>query len=338
MRIALYDGQGGLRLQTAPDPEMVPGGALLRLRACGIAISDIRAYRAKLFPKLYHKLAGELVQLSPEASGIEAGTRVYINSHYHCEQCSACRRGFTNLCEKTTYFYNQALSEYIALPPRFLQRGVTTKVGKDVSFQDATYVGPLSNCLNTLRAVDFTPGDSVVVLGAGPMGLLHVLLLRLRGAGKIIVSDVDDFRVQKAKESGADYTINAKTVDAVAEVRRLSDGGADVAVVATGRPDAMLDSIKMVGCRGRISFFGGTALEQQDTGFKLDPNPIHYKELKIAGTYGALPDDYKHAAELITSKRISPSQLDTHHFDFDRIQEALAAEKDPKALRVMIRV
>ena len=338
MRIALYDGQGGLQLQTAPDPEIVPGGALLRLRACGIAISDIRAYRARLFPRLYHKLAGELVQVSPEVSGIEAGVRVYINSYYHCEQCPACRRGFSNLCEKTTYFYNQALSEYIALPTRFLQRGVATQVGKNISFQDATYVGPLSNCLNTLRAVDFTPGDRVVVLGAGPMGLLHVLLLRLRGADKIIVSDLDDFRLQKAKESGADYAISAKTSDVVAEVKRLTDGGADVVVVCTGRPDAMLDSIKMVGCRERISFFGGTALEQQDTGFRLDPNPIHYRELKIMGTYGSLPDDYRIAAELLTSKRIAPSHLDTHHFDFDHIRDALAADKDPRALRVMIRV
>jgi len=348
MNAALYDGRGGLRRQTVPMPKLVPGGALLRVKACGIAISDLRAYKAgaslqrayktTMVPRLLHKLAGEIAQVAPEVTGIEVGDRVYITGYYHCGECSSCRRGFTNLCEKRTWFYDEriALSEYVVLPPKSLQTGGATKVGKHVSFGDATHVGPLSNCLNTLRAVDFAPGDSAVVLGAGPMGLLHVLLLRAFGASKIIVLDVDEFRLEKSKEFGADYVINARTVDAVAEVKRLADGGADVVIVATGRPDAMLSSLNMVRSRGRIDFFGGIALEPGDATFKLDPNPVHYKELKIVGSYGSLPDDYRVAAELMTSGRISPSRLDTHHFDFEHLEDALLAEKDPRALRVLI--
>jgi len=340
VRVAFYDGQGGLEVKTIPEPKLVPGGALLRLRACGIAVSDIRAYKAKLVPKLLHKLAGEIVEVAPEAGGIGVGDRAYINSYYHCAGCISCRRGFTNLCERITYFHDsdQALSEYVALPPKFLQTGGATMVGKDVPFDDATHVGPLSNCLNTLRTLDFAPGDSAAVLGAGPMGLLHVLLLRAAGASKIIVSDVDEFRAEKSREFGADYALSARSMDSVAEVNRLSNGGVDVVIVATGRPEAMLASTRMARNRGRISFFGGFALESGDTSFKLDPSPIHYKELKIVGNYGSLLDDYRVAAELITSKRISPSRLDTDRFDFDHLQDALAAEKDPRALRVMIRL
>jgi L-iditol 2-dehydrogenase len=338
VRAAFYDGRGGLELKTIPKPKLAPRGALVRLKACGIAISDVRAYRARLAPKLLHKLAGEIVEVANGARGVEPGDRVYINSFYHCGECVSCQRGFTNLCEKITYFNNgnQALSEYVSLPEESLRSGAATVVGSNVPFDDATHVGPLSNCVHTLQSVEFAPRDNATVLGAGPLGLLHVLLLRARGAGKIIVLDVDKSRAEKSREFGADYAVDAGLMDSVAEVHRLSNGGVDVVIVATGRPDAMLASIKMVRNRGRISFFGGLALEPGDTSFKLDPCPIHYKELKIVGDYGSLLDDYRVAATLITSKRISPSRLDTHHFDFDHIQNALEAEKDPRALRVMI--
>jgi len=334
----MYDGRGGLQVQAGSVPELVPGGALLRIRACGIAISDLRAYKAKRTERLLHKLAGEIVRVAPEVSSIGVGDRVYINTYYHCGNCLACNRGFSNLCEKRTYFYDgkQALSEYALLPPEFLRSGGATRVAGDVSFEDATQVGPLSNCLNTLRAVEFAPGDSAVVLGAGPMGLLHVSLLKMSGASKIIVCDVDEFRLGISREFGADYSVNSESTDAAAEVQRLTGGGADVVIVATGKPAAMLDSLKMARSRGRIDFFGGVALEAGDTNLKVDPNPIHYKELKIVGTYASLLDDYRVAAELINSKRLSPSRLDTHHFDFDHIHGALAVVDDPKALRVMI--
>jgi len=340
MKVVVYDGKGGLKFESARVPRLVSGGALLRLKACGISVSDLRAYRTRLVPKLFHKLAGEIVQISPDVSVLEEGARVYINSYYHCGQCSSCRRGFTNLCERRTYFYDGelALSEYVSLPPKFVENGGATAVGKNVSFEDATHVGPLSNCLNTLRAVEFTRGDSAVVMGAGPMGLLHVSLLRASGASKIVVLDVDEFRLEKSKEFGADYALNAHSTNAIDRVLELTDGGAEVVIVATGRPDAMRDSIKMARRRGRIDFFGGVALEPGDTSFNLDPNPVHYKELKIVGSYASLLDDYRAAADLITTGRVSPSRLDTHHFDLDHIQDALAAVDDSTTLRILIRL
>jgi L-iditol 2-dehydrogenase len=340
MKVALYDGQGGINLTTSSTPDLMPGAAMLRIRACGIAVSDLRAYKAKLANKLFHKLAGEIVQVTPEVNGLDVGARVYINSYYHCGECLSCRRGFTNLCAKRTYFYDGklALSEYAVLPPKFLQAGGATQVLDGVSFQDATHVGPLSNCLNTLRAVEFAPGNSAVVIGAGPMGLLHTLLLRASGASEIIVTDVDESRLEKSKEFGSDHVVNARSADAVDEVLRLTDGGADVIIVATGRPEAMLNSIRMVKPRGRIDLFGGVALEPGDSSFKIDPNPIHYKELKMVGTYASLLDDYRTAAELISSRKISPSKLDTHEFDFDYIKDALSVAENPEVLRVLIHV
>lgn len=340
MKVAFYDNAGGIDLATSPLPELVPGAAMLRIRACGIAVSDLKAYRAKLTSKILHKLAGEIVQVTPEVDGLKVGVRVYINSYYHCGECPPCRRGFTNLCNKRTYFYDghKALSEYAVLPPKFLQTGGATMVGDEVSFQDATQVGPLSNCLNTLRAVEFVPGSSAVVIGAGPMGLLHIMLLRASGASKIIASDVDEFRLQKAMECGSDHVVNARSPEAIDEIQRLTGGGADVVIVASGRPEAMMSSIKMTKPRGRIDFFGGVALEQGGASFVFDPNPIHYKELKIVGTYASLLDDYRMAAELISLGKVSPSKLDTHIFDFDHFREALSVVDDPKALRVLIQL
>jgi len=338
MRAALYNQAGGIDLATSPLPVLVPGSAMLRLRACGVAISDLIAFKAKLTSKLLHKLAGEIVQVTPQVDGLKVGDRVYINSYYHCGECPACRRGLTNLCDKRTYFYDghQALSEYAMLPPKFLQTGGATLVGNEVSFQDATQVGPLSNCLNTLRAVEFVPGSSAVVVGVGPMGLLHVMLLIVSGASKVIACDVDEFRLQKATEFGADHAVNARSPEAIDEIQRVTCGGADVVIVASGRPEAMVSSIKMAKPRGRIDFFGGVALQEGGASFVVDPNPIHYKELKIVGTYASLLDDYRVAAELITSRKLSPSKLDTHFFDFDHFQEALSVVDDPRALRVLI--
>jgi L-iditol 2-dehydrogenase len=340
MKVAVYDGRGGLQLQAGPVPDLVPGGAMLRIRACGIAISDLRAYKAKRTQRLLHKLAGEIVGVAPDVSGLNVGDRVYISDHYHCGNCSSCNRGFSNLCERPTNILDerQALSEKVLLPAKFLQSEGATRVAREVSFEDATQVGPLADCLNTLRAVEFEPGASAVVLGVGPMGLLHVLLLKVSGASRIIVCDVDEIRLRISKNFGADHTINPHSTDAVGEVRKLTGGGADVVIVATGKPDAMLDSIKMARSRGRIDFFGGLALEPSDTTLKVDAHPIHYRELKIVGTYSHLLDDSRVAAELIGTRRLSPSGLNTHHFDFNHLQDAFTVVDDPKALRVMITV
>ncbi len=337
-KVAYYDGNRGLKLESAPLPDLATDGAVVRIRACGIATSDIRAYRARAVPKLFTKLAGEIVRLAPEITAFRLGDRVYVNDSFQCGECSSCRRGFTNICENPTDLCEErvALSEFMTLPPKFLKMQGATMVGEDISFEKATYVGPLSNCLNTLRAVEFSRGECAVVLGAGPMGLLHVMLLRASGASTIVVLDVDEFRMQESRELGADYTVEARSDHALEDVLRLTDGGADIVIVATANPKAMHDAVRMARKRGRIDFFGGMALEPTQPSFTLDPSAVHYRELKIIGTYGSLPQDYSEAAELITSGRISPSRLDTQHIDFIHFQDILEAAEDPRALRVMV--
>lgn len=338
MRAFVYDRPGKARMDVMPKPSIGRNELLVKVRACGISISDVIAYVYGVVKSLYHKLAGEIVEVGEKVENFRVGERVYFNLYYHCMRCPACIRGHNNLCENRTHFYDPdlALSEYIKLPRELIEVGGVIKVSDKVSFADATHVGPLSNCINTLEEIRVQTGENVVIIGAGYMGLLHLQLLKIFPVNTIIVSEINEYRMKKAEEFGADQVINPLKTD-LARIEEMTNGGADAVIVATANPKAMRQSLEIARSKGRISFFGGMAMLPIDTSIRLDTRLVHYKELTITGTYSSIvPDQYAAAAGLIASNRVSVAGLNTHKFKFEQTQEVLRLTDDSMGLRAVI--
>lgn len=338
MRTFVYDRPGKVRMGIMPKPSIGRHELLVKVRACGISMSDIIAYVNGVVKSLYHKLVGEIVEVGEKLEDFKVGEHVYFNLYYHCMKCPACVRGHNNVCQNRNYFYDPdiALAEYIKLPSKLIEVGGVIKVPDRVSFEAATHVGPLSNCINTLEEIGVQAGENVVVIGAGYMGLLHLRLLKIHPVNMIIVSEINEYRRKKAEESGADQVINPLKTD-ITEIKEITNGGADAVIVATANPKAMRQSLEIAGKKGRISFFGGMAMLPTDTSIRLDTSLVHYKELTITGTYSSIvPDQFIPAVELIASKRISVGGLDTHTFSFKQTQEALKLVDEQAGLRAVI--
>lgn len=334
-------GRGELSLSKVPVPDLEKGSALVKIKSCGIGVSDLRAFYSKISPGIYPKLAGEVVRVDADAKNPpELGTRVYVSSAYSCGKCSSCQHGYTNICENRRNLLpeNVALYDYLLLDREALERETLTELGKGISFAEATFAGPVADCLNSIRSVDFAKEDFVVVFGAGLMGLLHLIALKALGAREVVLVDVDTLRLEKAMMLGASGTINPTYSDPTARIKEMSgSGGADVVIVATGNPVAMETSTRMIRRHGRVNFFGGIALEKGETAFRLDPYRLHYEEQKILGTYGSTAEDRDRAAELLASGSLSGiATLLSHKFNFEDIPKVAEVTKDPSAFRVLV--
>jgi len=338
MRVVVYDRPGKVRMDNMLKPSIGQDELLVKARACGISVSDIIAYVNGIVKNLYHKLAGEIVEVGEKVENFKVGEHVYFNLYYHCMKCPACIRGHNNLCQNRTYFYDLdiALGEYMKLPSKLIEVGGVIKVPAKVSFEDATHVGPLSNCINTLEEINVQAGENVVIIGAGYMGLLHLKLLKIYPVNTIIVSEINEYRTKKAEEFGADQVINPLKTD-LTKIKEITNGGADAVIVATANPTAMRQALEIVRSRGRISFFGGMAMLPIDTSIRLDTSLVHYKELTITGTYSSIvPDQYVAATDLIASNRVSVAGLNTHKFKFEQTQEVLKLTDGSLGLRGVI--
>ena len=336
MRVAIYDKPGTVRLESRPTPTVGSEELLVKNRAFATSTSDIRAFVTGTYPRLLISQASEIVQIGEKVQNFKVGEHVYFRLYTYCRKCPACLRGHYNVCQNLTDFStDQALSEYIRLPRTLIEAGGVFKVPEKVSFEDATRVGGLSNCINTLSSLNIQAGENVVIVGSGVIGLLHLQLLKTYPVNMIIVSEVNSYRSKKAEEFGANYVINPEKTD-ISRIKEMTNGGADAVIVATASPKAMSQSLEMVRPRGRIAFFGGTRMAPFDANVRLDTALIHYNELIIMGIYRSLPDQFVRAIDLIASNRVPVTGLITHRFNLEQIGEFLKLTDDSIGLSASI--
>lgn len=338
MNVIVYDRPGKLRMDVRPKPSIERDELLVKLRAYGMSLSDTIAYANGIAKGVYPKLVGEIVEVGERLTGFKIGDHCCFNTYYHCMKCQPCATGHNGLCQNRTSYDDPdiALAEYIKLPSQLIHVGGVIKVPDKVSFEDATHIGPLSNCINTLEGLKVQPGENAVIIGAGYMGLLHLQLLKIYPVSGIIVSEINEYRMKKAEEFGADQIVNPSE-DATARIREMTNGGTDMVIVCTASPKAMTQAVEIVARNGRIGFFGGTALVPFDTSIRLDTNLVHYNGLTINGVYSSIvPDQYVAAARLIAANRLSVAGLNTHKFGFRQAQEVLKLTHDSMGLRAII--
>lgn len=312
MRVAMYYNNRDLRLEEMPIPEIGSDELLLKVKASGICGSDVMEwYRLKKAPLvLGHEVTGEVFKAGKNVKKYKVGDRVFVSHHVPCNTCRYCLNGHQTVCETlhTTNFYPGGFSEYIRVPEINVDRGIFL-LPEGISFEDGTFIEPLACVIRGQRMAELRPTESVLILGAGISGLLHLLTAKACGAGRVIITDINEYRLKLAQELGADSVVNAKE-DIITHLRQINDGRlADLVVVCTSAITAFQQALKAVGRAGTILCFAPT---EPGVNLPVPVNDFWRQSIKIIHSYGASPLDNLTAMELIHSEVIPVNKLITH--------------------------
>jgi len=315
MQVAVYYNNRDIKIQEQPIPEIADDEILLQVKASGICGSDVLEwYRIKKAPLvLGHEVTGVIVKCGSKVKKFKVGDRVFVAHHVPCNTCRYCLAGNHTVCQtlQATNFYPGGFSEYIRVPPINIERG-TFILPENISFEEGTFIEPLGCVIRGQRMMDIKEGQSVLILGAGISGLLHLLLARAKKAERIILSDINEYRLKMAKELGADAAINAKD-DVISILRKENQGRlADQVIICTGATSAFGQALSAVERAGSILCFAAT-----DPGVNL-PVPVNdfwRQSIKIMHSYGASPLDEIEAIDFLKTGTISVKKLITHRLD-----------------------
>jgi L-iditol 2-dehydrogenase len=342
MKAGVLTAPNVLSFDTVPDPELAPGDLLVRVKAATVCGTDIRIFRGRKtmgvrYPSILgHEFAGEVVA-GGEAGGWTPGQAVCVCPAIACGHCQHCVRGYENLCQNLQaigYEIDGAFAEYIRIPAAGLARGNVFALPEGLTYDKAALAEPLACVINGQERVGVNRGDTVVVLGSGPIGILHVKLARHSGAHKVIVSEPNPLRREAALAAGADLAVDPTAEDLPAIVRDQTDGlGADVVIVAIGVPALADDALALARHRGRVSLFAGFSAGEKA---QLDVNAIHYNEVMVTGAFGLTRLQFEQALKLIASGRFEVDSMLTHRFGLAEISAALATAEQGSAIKVAI--
>lgn len=330
-------------VEEVPAPETPAGGLLLNVKACGLCGSDLRTlrsgHRKVTFPYVIgHEICGVVAETGPGYAGPwQVGDLLSMGPIVYCGRCDFCLEGQFELCEnyrEIAQAWPGGLAEQMAVPPEAIQLGVIERVPPGVDPGNAAIAEPISSCLNAQERGKVGLGDTVVIIGSGPIGCIHIALARLHGADRVIIADINAERLRLAAPFEPDAAIDVSKADLVSEVRRLTNGkGADVIVTATPAPAAVVQAVEMARKGGRILLFGG--LPKDDSKPPVDMNIVHYNALALIGTTTFAPRHYRLAVKLAASNRIPVDKLITHRFPLAEFKQGAMMALEGKVLKAV---
>lgn len=313
MRVAMWYNNRDVRIEEMPIPQIGSGELLVRVEACGICGSDVMEwYRLDRAPLvLGHEIGGQIVAVGEAVEHYQEGDRVSAAHHVPCNTCHYCLNGHHTVCDtlRQTNFDPGGFAEYIRLPAINVDRGVFLLPG-EVSYEEATFIEPLACVLRGQRLAHMRPGSSVLVIGSGIAGLLHVQLARTLGAGRVIATDITPYRLEAAKRFGADATIHAEE-DLPTRLHQVNQGRlADLVIVGTGATSAIVQALESVERGGTVLFFAPT---NPGITIPISINELFWRnDITLTTSYAASPADYQTALELIRAGTIPVRQMITH--------------------------
>lgn len=345
MLAAVYHGKEAIAIETVADPELGPGEVLIAIDACAVCGTDLRTYRhgdQKIQPPriLGHEFCGKVVESRADAETTFAvGDRVVMYIVLPCGECRYCQRGRQNLCMNRTtmsYHYDGAFAPLMKVPAAAVRNGQLFKVETDIPSAHMGLAEPLGCVINAHGRLSIGLHDTVAVIGAGPIGVMHAAVSRLQGAQKVWMLDVSKARLEKAAAFDLDGTIPVTAdnahLDAMADI---TEGlGPSVVIVACSHAQAQADALEIAGKGARVEFFGG--LPKSAPTAVLNSNHLHYKELLVTGSYSEKPSDFQAAQALIQSGRFPADQIITHTLPLERLTEAFPLMESGEALKVCI--
>ena len=344
MQAAVYRGKEAIVIEEVATPTIGAGELLVEVEACTVCGVDLRTFRhgdAKITPPriLGHEFCGRVVESAAPDANVKVGDRVVMYIVIACGRCKYCQDGRANLCiQRTTmsYHHDGAFARYVRIPAAAVAARQVYRVPDHVLPEHAALSEPLGCVLNAHARLNIGFRDTVAVIGAGPIGIMHAVAARLRGAKQVIMVETSAERLELAKRFPIDATVRSDgTTSHIDEVRRLTDGeGPSVVIVACGVGQAQADALEMAGKAARVEFFGG--LPKSKPMATLNTNHIHYKELTISGSYSEKRSDFESAMGIVFSGRFPSADLVTTKLPLSRICEAFPLMEQGSALKVSI--
>jgi L-iditol 2-dehydrogenase len=337
MLVAVYHNNRDIRIKDVPKPEIGPDEILLKVMASGICGTDVvEWYRLPKAPRvLGHEATGIIDEVGEKVTKYKVGDRVFVSHHVPCNKCRYCLKDSHTACETlhTTNYYPGGFSQYIRVPKINVETGVY-KLTPNMSYEEGTFIEPLACAVRGQRLADIQKGDTVLIIGSGMAGILHIQLAKLKGVEKIFVADINPNRLKLAENFGADHVIDAKG-DLPQQLKELNDGrAADKVIVCTGAEKAALTALECVDRGGTILYF---AVPDPTTKIPIPITQFWRNETTIRTSYGAAPRDLEEALQILAQKQINVEDMITHRLDIREIAEGfrLVAEAG-KSLKVII--
>jgi len=337
MKVAMYYRNDDVRIEEMPQPKINRDELLVKMRACGICGSDVLEwYRMKTAPRvLGHEMTGEVIEVGPDVSGYTVGDRVFVSHHVPCNECHFCQQGKYTLCSTlhSTNFCPGGFAEYVRIPAINVASG-TFKLPDNVSYRAGTFIEPLGCVIRGLRTARFTENQSVLVLGSGITGLLHVKLLKALGASLVVATDVSLWRLEKAKTFGADLVLDASK-DIIPQMDKHCVGfRPDLVITCTSALPAINQALQAVRKAATLLIFAPTK-----PGIVV-PFPLFDlwdKQITMVSTYAAAPIDIEEAITLLSDGVVNIEDMITHRLPLDKAQQGFSlVSQAKKSLKVIL--
>jgi L-iditol 2-dehydrogenase len=334
---AVYYNNHDVRIEEMPVPEIGDEEVLLKVMASGICGSDvIEWYRVPKAPRvLGHEATGVIDRVGSKVTSLKVGDRVFVSHHVPCNQCRYCQRGHHTACQTlhTSNYYPGGFAQYIRVPKINVDFGVY-KLPEDTSFEEGTFIEPLACVSRGQRLANLQKDDTLLIIGSGISGILHAQLAKFKGLEKIVVADINPYRLQLAKKFGADHALNAKE-NLPQKLKEVNDGRlADQVVVCTGATSAALTALDCVEKGGTILFF---AVPDPTVKLPVPINQFWRNEITMRTSYGAAPNDLEDSMRVLATKRLNVKDMITHRLSLSEAAEGfrLMAEAG-KSLKVIL--
>lgn len=344
MKAALFSGPGDLKVIEVDQPTPNESEILIRVRTCATCGTDAKIFnhghpRLKPPQIIGHEIAGEIIAIGSKVAGFAIGDRVQVIAAIPCGECWLCTSGRMTICENQLsmgYQFAGGFAEYMVIPHEVIRVNGVNLIPDGVSFEEAAVTEPLACVLNAQKIVGISSGDTVLVMGAGPIGCLHVRLARALGAKQVFLSDINGDRL--ALSAGVvtpDAAIDMSKIDLATEIKALT-GGRGPSVVITAAPSGAAQelAISVVAPGGRVSFFGG--LPKDKPMINCDANIVHYKEVTLFGANGSSPAQNKEALSMIASGEVKVADLITHRVSLSDVKSAIDAVLSGTAIKVVV--
>lgn len=342
MKAMVLYGPGDIRLEQVDKPVCGDNDVLLKVKAIGLCGSDIRTityghYKVKYPQIIGHEIAGQVAEAGKNVNKFKAGDRLYVSPIVPCHDCRPCKLGYDGLCEHLVVLGTETqgdYAEYMLLNEKVLKNGLALHIPDNLKYEQAVMTEPLSSVYACQENSNVTLGDTVAIIGMGPIGCLHTTLAKIRGAKAVIAIEQSEARLNKAKEFGADYLINASEEDPVAKVKEITDGwGAEKVISACPSTDAQKQAILMACKGGTVVLFGGVPKGKLTD---IDTNIIHYNALTLVGHYGYSNLQASKAFSLIASGRLDAKKFVTHILPLEDVKKAIELTRSGEAIKVVL--
>ena len=344
MKAVVYYAPGDIRVEQVEVPVCGAGEIRIKIDACAVCGTDLKAYvsgnpRIKAPKIMGHEFTGLVDTVGSDVNGFQIGERIVMATSVACDTCYYCKQGHRNLCANIApmgFTYEGGMAEYTVIPARALQGRHAIKVPSSVPAEHAALAEPLSCAVNSCLNCDIQKGDTVVIIGAGPMGIMNACVARQFGASKIILAEINEQRLKQAEPFGFDLLVNPAEEELTSVVMQQTGGlGADVAIVAAPAAKPQEEALKLVRKRGTVCLFASLPAGKSE--ITIDSRIIHYGEVKLVGSSDSTPQQVRKAVEMISSGSLKADNLASHVLPLDDIMKSFKLMKSGKTLRVVLK-